>query len=140
MALQFRNLTVTPDDPVEEWGVEGILTAIERGGIQHIQRIMRSVRRDPHGEVARWVHEAAACTDHPVAARLDILTTEFQGGEPARVARRIRDAIDRTGRSLQDIAAELGTSASRLSTYATGKVMPSAAMLLRIEALQLRQD
>ena len=33
-----------------------------------------------------------------------------------------------------EFAAGVGTSASRLSTYATGKVTPSAAMLLRIEA------
>ena len=24
--LKFRNLNVTPDDPVEQWGVEGLLT------------------------------------------------------------------------------------------------------------------
>jgi len=31
-------------------------------------------------------------------------------------------------------ATQVGTSASRLSTYATGRVTPSAAMLVRIEA------
>ena len=30
--LKFRNLNVTPEDPVDTWGVEGLLTAIERGG------------------------------------------------------------------------------------------------------------
>lgn len=29
MALFFRNLDVTPDDPVEQWGVEGVLAAID---------------------------------------------------------------------------------------------------------------
>jgi hypothetical protein len=29
--LQFRNINATPDDPVEKWGVEGILAAIDRG-------------------------------------------------------------------------------------------------------------
>jgi len=29
VALFFRNLDVTPDDPVEQWGVEGVLAAID---------------------------------------------------------------------------------------------------------------
>jgi transcriptional regulator with XRE-family HTH domain len=45
----------------------------------------------------------------------------------------VRHAIESSGLTAADFAASIGTSASRLSTYANGKVIPSAAMLLRIE-------
>jgi transcriptional regulator with XRE-family HTH domain len=37
-----------------------------------------------------------------------------------------------SGLSRAEFAARIGTSPSRLSTYATGKVVPSAAMLVRM--------
>lgn len=51
------------------------------------------------------------------------------------MAQRVRDAVTASGMSAAAFAAEVGTSASRLSTYATGRVTPSAAMLLRIERI-----
>jgi transcriptional regulator with XRE-family HTH domain len=49
------------------------------------------------------------------------------------VSARVRAAVERSGLAARRFAAEVGTSASRLSTYCTGAVQPSAAMLLRIE-------
>jgi len=49
------------------------------------------------------------------------------------VATRVRDAVKRSGLTKARFAEHVGTSASRLSTYLSGKVTPSAAMLLRIE-------
>ena len=67
----------------------------------------------------------------------DELIEERGGGaqeqERADVARRVREAIDRSGLTASDFALQVGTSASRLSTYASGRVMPSASMLLRID-------
>lgn len=134
MALSFRNLDASPDDSVEAWGVEGILTALERGGLVHLRRIVRAVRRDPDGSVAADLAEAITLTDSPIAARMGVLLDEARGGAPAIVARRVRDAAAISGLSLRELGARLGTSASRLSTYASGGVQPSAAMLLRIEA------
>lgn len=51
------------------------------------------------------------------------------------VARRIQEAISDSRLPLREFAARVGTSASRLSTYANGKVCPSAAMFLDIEAV-----
>ena len=53
--------------------------------------------------------------------------------EKAEVADRVRSAIDRSRLTNAQFAGEVGTSASRLSTYATGSVTPSASMLIRIE-------
>jgi len=32
-ALRFRNLDVSPEEPVEDWPFEGVVTAIERGAL-----------------------------------------------------------------------------------------------------------
>lgn len=135
MALAFRNLNATPDDPVEHWGVEGILTAIERGGLVHLRRIVKAIQDDPQGDVAEELLEAVQLTDHPLAHRLEVILQEARGGEDAQVQRRIRDAIGISGLSLREFADRAGTSASRLSTYASGKVRPSAATFLRLEHL-----
>jgi transcriptional regulator with XRE-family HTH domain len=44
----------------------------------------------------------------------------------------IREAIQRSGLSQAEFASRIGTSPSRLSTYASGKVTPSATLMLRI--------
>ena len=41
--LKFRNIDVSPSDPVEKWGVEGILCAFERGGVEDWRKIWKSV-------------------------------------------------------------------------------------------------
>ena len=48
-------------------------------------------------------------------------------------AARVRAAVDRSGLTNAQFAELVGTSASRLSTYLSGKVTPSAALLLRME-------
>jgi len=44
--LKFRNIDVSPDDPVEKWGVEGILCAFERGGVNDWRKIWKAVYID----------------------------------------------------------------------------------------------
>jgi DNA-binding transcriptional regulator YiaG len=46
------------------------------------------------------------------------------------VATKVKRLIIESGRSRQEFASRIGTSGSRLSTYATGKVVPSAALML----------
>ncbi|TNM37394.1 helix-turn-helix domain-containing protein [Nocardioides albidus] len=52
--------------------------------------------------------------------------------ERTQVARHIRQCVARSGVSQREFATWVGTSPSRLSTYASGRVVPSATMLLRI--------
>lgn len=67
--LKFRNLSVTPDDPVETWGVEGILAAIDRGSLRHWRRIVLAVRSEPGGDVAQNLAQAVELAeDQGVAA------------------------------------------------------------------------
>jgi transcriptional regulator with XRE-family HTH domain len=51
------------------------------------------------------------------------------------VAAEIRRAVARSGLTRAEFASRVGTSASRLSTYATGRVSPSATLMVRIRRL-----
>ncbi len=52
--------------------------------------------------------------------------------EREQVAREVRALISSSGLTAAEFAARLGTSASRLSTYSSGKVSPSAALMVRM--------
>ena len=48
------------------------------------------------------------------------------------MASEVRRLIAASSLSRREFAARIGTSASRLSTYANGKVTPSAALMVRM--------
>ena len=52
--------------------------------------------------------------------------------EREEVASEVRDLVARSGLSKQDFAERIGTSRSRLSTYMSGKVVPSATLVIRM--------
>jgi len=137
MALAFRNVDADVSDPVETWPFEAVLTALERGGLPQWRRLAAAIRQRPWGQVARYVEQAVAVA-HPFGvseAMLDVVAQARAGAEAserAEVAAEVRDLVARSGRTQAQLAADVGTSASRLSTYATGKVTPSAAMLVRL--------
>jgi DNA-binding transcriptional regulator YiaG len=142
-ALKFRNITASVDDPVETWPFEGILSAVERGTLPDWQRLAAAIRADPWGPVAQQVLEAVEMSRTYGIGEL--LTTvierarqEAADAEREQVAGEIRDLLARSGLSRQDFALRLGTSRSRLSTYMTGKVMPSATLMLRIRRVSAR--
>jgi len=136
-ALKFRNITASVDDPVETWPFEGILAAVERGTLPDWRRLAAAIRADPWGPVAQQVLEAVQMS-RPYGTS-ELLTTvierarqEASQAEREQVAGEIRDLVARSGLSKLDFAVRLGTSRPRLSTYMSGKVTPSAALMLRI--------
>lgn len=137
--LKFRNLTVSPDDPVSEWGVEGVLAAIDRGSLPDWQRIAAVVTQSPDGEVAEDLAAALDLAESKATAAVLRLVLDRARETPGeRVVRKVREAIARSGLTQAEFAAALGTSASRLSTYATGKVSPSAVLMERMNDLSER--
>ncbi|SDB85798.1 hypothetical protein SAMN05216410_0495 [Sanguibacter gelidistatuariae] len=142
MALQFRNIDATPDDPVEQWGVEGMLTAIERGYLPHWRRIARAVKRDPQGKAALDLDEALSIAERQgVVVLLRRILDAARAGDAGQVARRVELAVARSGLSLRKFSAEVGTSPARLSSYRSGAVTPGADVLVRIERVaQERSD
>jgi DNA-binding transcriptional regulator YiaG len=135
--LKFRNLNASPEDPVETWPFEGVLAAVERGTLPDWRRLAQAIRADPWGPVAQQVLEAVQLS-RPYG------TTELLEGvvnraremaadsERAEVASEVRNLVSESGLSQRDFAARLGTSRSRLSTYMSGKVVPSAALIVRM--------
>lgn len=137
MALAFRNIEATPDDPVSEWHLEGIQAALERGDLSHWRRIVAEVRLNPWGAVA---HELADVLTYSrpygvalaMDAALDNARATRERQERESVAFEVRTLIADSGLTRSEFADRIGTSPSRLSTYATGKVTPSAALLVRM--------
>ncbi len=56
--MTFRNIAVTPADPVSRWGFEGVLTAFERGDLPDWHRVFLAYRDDATGDVRAFVREA----------------------------------------------------------------------------------
>ncbi|HSS41807.1 MAG TPA: helix-turn-helix transcriptional regulator [Solirubrobacterales bacterium] len=57
---------------------------------------------------------------------------DTEAAERMAVASEIQRLIEESGLTRHAFASHIGTSTSRLSTYATGKVTPSAALMLRM--------
>ena len=138
--LAFRNVTADVADPVETWPTEAIQAALERGTLPDWRRMIDAVRRAPWGPVARKIeyvltfarpYGTAVLFERSIAH----IREEAERRDRAAVAHRFSAAVARSGLTRRDFAAHLGTSASRLSTYLSRQVVPSAALLIRAERL-----
>ena len=132
VVLRFRNIDVTPSDPVETWGVEGVLTAIERGGLRHARLIAAAIVHDPWGEFAQDVAEAISLTEAPMARLIGEALARARETDEEAVAREVRTFIWRSGLSQRAFAKKIGTTQALVSRYATGDVTPSAAVMRRM--------
>lgn len=145
MPLAFRNLTITPDAPVSEWPTEAVQAALERGDLADWHRIVAAVQADPWGRTARQLEEVLSHSrpygiTEAMQTVLSRVRQRAEEGERAAVAAEIREAVERSGLSQAEFASRIGTSASRLSTYASGKVTPSATLMLRIRRVAERRS
>jgi ribosome-binding protein aMBF1 (putative translation factor) len=135
--LAFRNLSLDPSAPVSEWPTEAVQTALERGDLADWCRLAAEVRRRPWGRTARQIEEALSYSrPYGVAEVMETVIARAreraERSEREEVAAEIRRAVEQSGLTRAEFAARIGTSASRLSTYIAGKVVPSATMLVRI--------
>ena len=145
MALAFRNLTITPDAAVTQWPTEAVQTAIERGDLADWHRIVVEMRADPWGRTARQVEEVLSHSrPYGVAEAMETALSRARDAAEATersvVAAEIRKAVKRSGMSRAEFASRIGTSPSRLSTYESGKVTPSASLMFRICQVATRQS
>jgi len=135
--LAFRNVDASPTDPVSEWPLEALQTALERGGLADWQRLAEAIQAQPWGPIARRVEEVLAYSrPYGVAVTLERAIAraraETEKAERESVAEEVKRLIDASGLSRAEFASLIGTSPSRLSTYASGKVTPSGALLVRM--------
>ena len=149
MALNFRNVNASPSDPVATWPFEALVTAIEQGLVPDWRPIFDELKIDPWGPVSRKIErylEYAPRDGVTVLFHLaiDRARDNAEARERSLVASRVRGAIEASGLTAGQFAERIGTSASRLSTYARGTVTPSAHLLIRIldtpELLERRRN
>ena len=143
MTLKFRNLDISPDQPVTDWPAEAVLSAIERGSLKDWRRLVRAVQQDPWGRTARQIEQALALSQpYGISTAMERIIEEARREKIERerrhVAERVRELIAASGLDRAEFAERIGTSSSRLSTYATGKVVPSATLLVRMQQLAQR--
>lgn len=137
MTVSFRNVDVPSGAPPSAWPYEAIVTTIERGLVADWAVLTREIRREPWGPVARRVEEYLS-REHPpgvgplLERAISGARAEAEAAERAEVAREVDDLVHRSGLTSRDFAERIGTSASRLSTYRSGKVTPSAALVVRM--------
>jgi hypothetical protein len=134
--LLFRNVDAQVDEPVESWPAEALATALERGSLTHWRRIRRAIDRDPWGPVARVIEQIVADGQPygvgPGMQRAIASARACWAAEEKRtVANELSALVAASGLTAAQFAERLGTSASRMSTYLSGRVMPSAALLVR---------
>jgi DNA-binding transcriptional regulator YiaG len=135
--LTFRNVDVSPGDSVSSWPVEAIQAALERGGLSDWRRLAAEIRDQPWGPVARQVEGILAYSrpygiDKAMERVISGAREAAEATERETVAAEVNELIRASGLSRTEFASRMGTSPSRLSTYATGKVVPSATLMLRM--------
>jgi DNA-binding transcriptional regulator YiaG len=143
--LIFRNVDVSPHEPVEAWPLEAIQTALERGSLKHWRRLAAAIKAAPWGPVARDVEEVLTYSrPYGVAKTMERVIEQArrdtETAERMAVATEIQRLIENSGLSRAAFASQIGTSTSRLSTYATGKVVPSAALVVRMRSVAERES
>jgi DNA-binding transcriptional regulator YiaG len=141
--LAFRNVDVSPADPVSEWPLEAIQTALERGGLSDWRLLTAAIEVEPWGPVARRVEEVLGYSrpygvDVAFERAIARSRKASEAAERRAVAAEIGNLVRESGLSRAEFASRVGTSASRLSTYVSGKVTPSAALLLRMRHVARR--
>ena len=143
MTVSFRNVDVDPRTSVATWPYEAIVTIIERGSITDWVVLTRAIDEDPWGPVARQVedylsYEAPYGVGPLLTRAVERARRQAEESERAEVRQEIAELIARSGLTGAQLASRIGTSASRMSTYRSGRVVPSAAMLVRMRRVANR--
>jgi hypothetical protein len=140
--LKFRNITASPDDSVDRWGVEGLLIAIERGTAPDWSKVIKStLASGPQSELRKDLDEALSLAEGGGKAAIELVLLREEESPEKRVQRRIRVAFLMADMTFTEFAAQVGTSRSRMSTYLSGKTMPLAHVLEKMEMIgRARRD
>jgi DNA-binding transcriptional regulator YiaG len=99
-----------------------------------------AIQADPWSPVARRVEEVLSYSrPYGVAEAFErtisLSRATAEAAEREAVAVEIGRLVRESGLSRAEFASRLGTSALRLSTYVSGKVTPSAALLVRMRRI-----
>lgn len=143
MTVAFRNVSSRPSDPVESWSTEAVQAALERGDLAEWRLLVEAVGADPWGRTARQIeevldHSRPFGTAELLERAIEAARARTAAEERAAVAAELRELVRRSGLLQADFARRLGTSASRMSSYVNGAVVPSATLMVRARNLRDR--
>jgi DNA-binding transcriptional regulator YiaG/DNA-binding transcriptional ArsR family regulator len=116
---------------------EQLMDLIHHGNARRWRAALLPLIESPWGPYGEHVVRLAKDAGHDAIAELlqdcrKVFRTRQEQRERDAIAREIRRLVAISGLTQRQFAAQIGTSPSRLSTYVNGRVIPSAAMLLRI--------
>lgn len=143
-ALRLMVIDDGDDTPAAPVGSERALARVfDRGDLVLWRRLVTAALADPWAgrtdDLLTLLDPARRPGEHAaVSALADLARRMAEEDERRAVADHIRTTIASTGLTQRQFATLVGTSPSRLSTYVTGSVTPSAAMLLRINRMAKR--
>lgn len=127
------------------WPFEALVIAIEAGTVGDWARLTKAIRAEPWGTVARQIEDYLKYQKPygvgPLLQRaIEQARADADTRERGIVAERVRDLVERSGLRPEEFASRIGTSRSRLSTYRTGRVVPSATLMVRMQGLCAHLD
>jgi DNA-binding transcriptional regulator YiaG len=116
---------------------EQLMDLIHHGNARRWRAALLPLIESPWGPYGEHIVRLAKDAGHDAIAELlqdcrKVFRTRQEQRERDAIAREIRRLVAISGLTQRQFAAQIGTSPSRLSTYVNGRVIPSAAMLLRI--------
>ena len=141
MTVAFRNVSSRPTDPVENWSTEAVQAVLERGDLAEWRLLVEAVGADPWGRTARQIEEVLGHsrpfgTAELLERAIEAARARTAAEERAAVAAELRELVRRSGLLQADFARRLGTSASRMSSYVNGAVVPSATLMVRARSVR----
>ncbi len=141
MTVAFRNVSSRPTDPVENWSTEAVQAALERGDLAEWRLLVEAVGASPWGRTARQIEEVLGHSRRYGTAELleraiEAARARTEAEERAAVAAELRELVRRSGLLQAEFARRLGTSATRMSSYVNGAVVPSATLMVRARSVR----
>jgi DNA-binding XRE family transcriptional regulator len=140
VSAPVRHVDVDLSTSPDEWPFEAIHATLDRGTLSDWRRLAAAIRLRPWGPCARAVEQIASWgelggLDGLFVRLIDAARTSVDDEARIVCGRRIRATRQALGMTLRQLAAELGTSAPRLSSYEQGRVAPTAVVLGRLDHL-----
>jgi len=125
--------------------IDQLLDLVHHGNARRWRAALLPLIESPWGPYGE--HVVRLCTEAELPAVGEVLQEcrkVYQHRQEQRerdaIAREIRRLVAISGLTQRQFASQIGTSPSRLSTYVNGRVVPSAAMLLRIRRVAQAQQ
>lgn len=136
-ALRLLMVGPTTGEPPRLESADQLVEVVHDGDLLLWRRLVAAALAEPwsggsDSHLALLDPEQRPCEFSSVKALVELARRVAEEDERRAVAEHIRRTVASTGLTQRDFASLVGTSPSRLSTYVTGSVTPSAAMVLRI--------